>query len=446
MKIKQLTQSELIRHNGRSFFLPFCLITICFMLWGFANGLNQPFGQAFSKIFILSSTEGAVLQVAFFLWYFCMAIPAALYIQRRTYKDGVKLGLILFATGALLFFPARFTSHLLPYLIAGFVLAGGLVFLEVSCNPYIYSLGTEQTAVRRLNLAQAFNPIGALLGMYVATQVLAAHMSPLSAADRQDLSVLQFEALKSHDLAAIAQPFVAIALVAIALLVGISFYTMPTFNDKSSKKMTVLTAFRELSSLKNYREGFIAQFFYVGAQVGCWTFIFRYGLRIFQSEGMEDSAAEMLTNRFALIAVIAFTLFRFVCTWLLRYVKPARLLAVMAILAGALLIGVIEFHDRSGLYCLIGVSACMSLMFPTIFGISLYRAGNNLKMAGAGLVMASIGGFIIPMLQALIINSGIMVLGINSVNFSYIIPLICFCVVAVYGHRAYVRMHITHTM
>ena len=199
---------------------------------------------------------------------------------------------------------------------------------------------------------------------------------------------------------------------------------------------------RELMKKKGYREGVLAQFFYVGAQVSCWTFIIQYGTRVFQLEGMTEKAAEITSQKYNIMAMVFFCVSRFVCTWLLKYISPGRLLAVLAILAGSLIGGVILFPDRNGIYCLVAVSACMSLMFPTIYGIALRGVAENVKFAGAGLIMAILGGSVFPPLQALIIDSKLSLMGLSSVNLSFVVPLVCFIVVAVYGHRSYVRQNI----
>jgi FHS family L-fucose permease-like MFS transporter len=328
-----------------------------------------------------------------------------------------------------------------PFLLAYFILTCGLSFLETSCNPYIYCMGSEETATQRLNLAQAFNPVGNLVGMWVAMQFVQAKMSPLTSAARHNLPQLQFNLVKDHDLGVLIQPYVFLGALAIILLVLIRLNKMPNDSDTASDKK-IGVALRELAGIKNYREGVIAQFFYVGAQVTCWTFIIQYGTRIFMAEGMEEKASEILSQKFNIVAMVLFTLSRFLCTWLLKYIAPGRLLSILAIIGASALGGVILFTDRNGLYCLVTVSACMSLMFPTIYGIALRGVGDNVKFAGAGQIMAILGGSVFPPLQALIIDWNVTLLGIPSTNLSFIIPLICFIVVALYGHRSYVRFHI----
>lgn len=436
-------RTSLLSRDGVNLLIPFMLITCCFALWGFANDVTSPMVKAFSKIFRMSVTEGAMVQVAFYLGYFVMAFPAALFIQRYSFKAGVIVGLSLFATGSLLFLPARMIGFYFPFLLAYFILTCGLSFLETSCNPYIYCMGSEQTATQRLNLAQAFNPIGNLAGMYVAMQYVQARMSPITSTARMELPPEQFEIVKDHDLGVLIQPYIYLGIVVIILLVVIRMMKMPKDGDAASKK-SIGTAMRELFQIRNYREGVIAQFFYVGAQVMCWTFIIQYGTHVFMAEGMDEKTAEILSQKYNIVAMVLFTVSRFVCTFFLKYIDAGRLLSILAVIAGVAVSGVVMFTDRNGLYCLVAVSGCMSLMFPTIYGIALHGVGENVKFAGAGLIMAILGGSFFPPLQALIIDLGISFFGLPATNISFVIPLLCFVVVAIYGHRAFVRLNITH--
>ena len=438
---KDMKKDGLLTKEGMSLLLPFVMITTCFALWGFANDVTTPMVKAFSKIFRMSVTEGAMVPVAFYLGYFVMAFPAALFIQRYSFKAGVMLGLLLFAAGSLMFLPAKATGYYFPFLMAYFVLTCGLSFLETSCNPYVYCMGSEETATQRLNLAQAFNPLGNLIGMWVAMEFVQSQMSPLNSVARHQLPELQFNIIKDHDLGVLIQPYIYIGAIALMLLLLIRISKMPMDSDKPVNK-SILQALRELTKVKNYREGVIAEFFYVGAQVTCWTFIIQYGTRVFMTEGMEEKAAEILSQQYNIVAMVFFTVSRFICTWFLRYIHPARLLSILAIIAGAAIMGVVFFTDRNGLYCLVAVSACMSLMFPTIYGIALHGVGENVKFAGAGLIMAILGGSVFPPIQALIIDSEWTVAGLPATNISFLVPLVCFVVVALYGHKAYVRQFI----
>ena len=443
--MKKDTKNGLLLKDGVSYVLPFMLITTCFALWGFANDVTTPMVKAFSKIFRMSVTEGALVPVAFYLGYFVMAFPAALFIQRYSFKQGVLIGLALYATGALLFFPAQQMGMFAPFLLAYFVMTCGLSFLETSCNPYVYCMGSEETATRRLNLAQAFNPLGVLAGSYVAMHYIQARMSPITSNERLALSDEQFEAVKQHDLSVLIQPYVYIGLFIIVLILLIWLTKMPKISGTSSKK-PLRKSLSELLHMKNYREGVIAQFFYIGAQVMCWTFIIQYGTRVFVSEGMDERAAEILSQQYNIAALVLFTVFRFICTYFLKYVAPGRLLTILAVIGGVAVLGVMLFTDVNGMYCLVLVSACMSLMFPTIYGIALRGVGeSNVKVASAGLIMAILGGSVFPPLQASIIDLKWSFLGLPSTNVSFIVPLLCFAVVAWYGHRAYMRHEIYKT-
>ena len=418
------------------------LITACFALWGFANNVTTPMVNAFSKIFRISTTEASMVPVVFNLGYFCMAFPAAIFIQRYSYKWGVIVGLGFYAAGALFFLPARWIGAFYPFLGAYFVLTCGLSFLETSCNPFIYSLGSKETAIQRLNGAQAFNALGSLIGMLVATAVHS-HLSYLDSKVRSRLPQHQFDLIKDHDLSVLIQPYIYIGALVVLIMVILAMRKMPVDTDIRTSRGT-FSILRELLHQKGYREGVIAEFFYVGAQVTCWTFIIQYGIRIFTAEGMTEQAAEVLSQKFNTVALVFFASSRFICTWLMKWFTPSRMLSTLGIVSMIAVLGAILFTDRDGLYCLIIVSACMSLMFPTIYGIALKGTGTNenIKIAGAGLIMAILGGSFFPPIQAAIIQSKFTALGLPSTNVSFIVPLLCLSVVVWYGHRSYVRYHI----
>lgn len=393
--------------------------------------------KAFSKIFRMSATDGALVQVAFYGGYFAMAFPAAMFIRRYSYKAGVLVGLGLYALGAFMFYPAKITGEYYPFLIAYFILTCGLSFLETSSNPYILSMGTEETATRRLNLAQSFNPMGSLLGMYVAMNFIQAKLNPLDTASRADLTPAEFEAVKEYDLSVLIGPYLAIGLVILAMFVLILFWRMPKNGDKNHN-IDFVPTLRRIFAMPHYREGVIAQFFYVGVQIMCWTFIIQYGTRVLMADGVAEQAAEVASQQYNILAMIIFCCSRFICTFLLRYVNTGRLLTVLAIVGGLLVVGVIGLQNIYGLYCLVGVSACMSLMFPTIYGIALTGLGDDAKFGAAGLIMAILGGSVLPPFQAAIIDQGEL-LGMPAVNVSFILPFVCFVVIAIYGHRTFLR-------
>jgi len=424
----------------RQYLVPFILITSCFAFWGFANDVTNPMVKAFSKIFLMSPVQGSLVQVAFYGGYFAMAFPAAIFIRRFTYKAGILVGLGLYATGALLFIPASAIGIYAPFLIAYFILTCGLSFLETSANPYILSMGAEETSTQRLNLAQSFNPIGSITGMFVAKTFIQARMDPSDTAQRQLMSPEEFEAVKMHDLDVTAGPYIIIGVVILAMLVLIALVRMPR-NEDSNHRIDFLPTLKRIFSLPRYREGVIAQFFYVGAQIMCWTFIVHYGTRYFMSQGMGEQEAEVLSQQYNIVAMAIFIASRFISTGLMSRFRPGRLLMLFAIGGFILVAGVILFQGIIGLYCLVGVSAFMSLMFPTIYGIALRGLGEDAKFGAAGLIMAILGGSVMPPLQGAIIKQGI-IFSMPAENISFVVPLVCFVVVAIYGYRTRTFAHL----
>lgn len=411
----------------KKYLLAFILITSCFALWGFANDITNPMVKSFSKIFRMSVTQGALVQVAFYGGYFCMALPAALFIRRFSYKTGILMGLGLYAIGALMFLPAASIGSYWPFLAAYFILTCGLSFLETSANPFILSMGDSSNATRRLNLAQSFNPIGSLCGMFVAMNYIQARMNPLSTAERATLDDAQFEVLKAVDLDVLVKPYAAIGIVLIVVFVLIAVF-VKTETETKTKTEVAGSAFRRLWHNIAYREGVVAQFFYVGAQITCWTFIIQYGTQVFMAEGMAEQAAEVLSQRLNIIAMVLFCCSRFICTALMKKFRPSGMLAVFAAAAIVLTMIVMFVGGRVGVYSLVAVSACMSLMFPTIYGLALKDVGSDAEIGSAGLIMAILGGSLLPPLQALIIDGG-------SVALSFVVPCVCFIVVLLYGLR-----------
>jgi FHS family L-fucose permease-like MFS transporter len=388
--------------------------------------------KAFSKIFRMSVTDGALVQLAFYGGYFCMALPAALFVRKHSYKAGLLMGLGLYAIGALMFIPAKATGNYYPFLFAYFVLTCGLSFLETTANPYILSMGDKETATRRLNLAQAFNPIGSLAGMFVAMQFIQAKLNPLSTEERALLKEEQFNAVKTADLAVLSRPYVIIGAVLVVFFVVILLLVKVQPKQEKSRDQKFGPTIKRLWQNKPYRFGVVAQFFYVGVQIMCWTFIIQYGTRVFMNEGMTEQAAEMLSQRYNIVAMAIFCVSRFICTFLLKYIHPSKLLTYLGIAGALLVLGVIFLDGRTGIYCLVAVSACMSLMFPTIYGIALTDTGEDAKLGAAGLIMAILGGSVLPPLQARIID-GNGLGSIPAVNLSFILPLLCFVTIVIYG-------------
>lgn len=427
-------KDSILKAGGVSYVLPFILITTCFALWGFANDITNPMVKAFSKIFRMSVTQGSLVQVAFYGGYFCMALPAAMFIRKFSYKAGVLVGLGLYTLGALLFLPAKSVGVYGFFLIAYFIMTCGLSFLETSCNPYILSMGSEETSTRRLNFAQCFNPIGSLMGMYVAMNFIQARLHPASTAERALLDDTGFEAMKQADLNVLTGPYWVVGIVIIVMFVLILVARMPK-NADQDHDMHIVPVLGRLLHRPRYWEGVIAQFFYVGVQIMCWTFIIQYGTRVFMAEGMDEQSAEVLSQTYNIIAMVLFVSCRFLCTWLMKYLQPPKLLTIFAIGGMIATAGVIFLQNRLGLYCLVAVSGFMSLMFPTIYGIALGGLGDDAKFGAAGLIMAILGGSVLPPLQAWIIDKGTVGF-LPAVNASFILPFICFIVVCLYGVRS----------
>ncbi len=438
IKVEQ-TSTEVV---PKAYLFSFILVTLCFPLWGFANDITNPLVKAFSKVLQMSAAEGTWVQVAFYGGYGVMAIPAAIFIKKFSYKAGLMMGLTFYALGALLFIPAAGTQAFAPFLLAFFVMTCGLSFLETSANPYVLSMGPASTATQRLNLAQAFNPVGSLLGMFVATQFIIQKLNPATDAERRELAadgteqaLEQLSAITNNDLAVIRDPYLAIGVVVIIVLAIIAFKKMPVTEEKS-QSLDIKGTFKRLLANQNYREGVVAQMFYVGAQIMCWTFIIHYGTEVFVKLGMSEQAAEAKSQMLNIYAMIIFCLSRFVCTFLLKYINAGKLLMVLA--AGGMLFTLLTIFlsGVAGIYALVGISACMSLMFPTIYGIALTGTGDDAKLGAAGLIMAIVGGTFLPMAQASIIDMKVVFDGFSATKASFILPLFCFVVIAIYGKRS----------
>ena len=430
-------KESILSRDGVNYLVPFILVTLCFALWGFANDITNPMVKAFSKIFRMSVTDGALVQVAFYGGYFAMAFPAAMFIRKYSYKAGVLMGLGLYATGALLFLPASWTGMYYPFLVAYFILTCGLSFLETSCNPYILSMGSEETATRRLNMAQCFNPMGSLCGMYVAMNFIQAKLNPASTEERALLSDAGFSAVRDSDLSVLIAPYLAIGAV-IAIMFAVIWFTKMPHNADQNHDVHPLATLKRIVRIDYYREGVIAQFFYVGVQIMCWTFIIQYGTRVLMNEGMAEQEAEVMSQTYNIVAMAIFVSSRFICTYFLKFINAGALLGILAVVGACLTLGVIFIDGRAGLYCLVAISACMSLMFPTIYGIALQGLGDDAKFGAAGLIMAILGGSVLPPLQAAIIDQHTL-FGMPAVNVSFVLPLLCFLVIIAYGYRTYVR-------
>ncbi len=427
-----MAQSQLVE---KKYLLPFIVVTSLFALWGFANDITNPLVAAFSTIMEIPNAKAALVQFAFYGGYATMAIPAALFVRKYNYKKAIILGLALYATGALLFIPAAQFEMFGFFLASLYVLTFGLAFLETTANPYILSMGDEKTATRRLNLAQSFNPLGSILGMFVASNVILAYLDSEARNDIGELvfntlSVAEKAAIRTHDLAVIRNPYVVLGLVVLAMIVVFLAVKMPNTRGENPKT-PARDSFKRLLKNKIYRQGVIAQVFYVGVQIMCWTFIIHYAENI----GIPKATAQ----RYNMLAMGMFISFRFVSTFLMRYFNSRKLLMYFAVGGMITITGTIFIQGIGGLYCLIATSAFMSLMFPTIYGISLEGIGEDATLGAAGLVMAIVGGALMPPLQGAIIDFG-SIAGMPAVNISFVLPFICFVVIARFGFLSLKRL------
>ena len=422
---------------------PFILVTSLFALWGFANDITNPMVAAFKNILLITNFESSLVQFAFYGGYCFMAIPAAIFIQRFNYKRGILMGLALYSIGCFLFIPAGHATAFWAFLTAYFIMTCGLAFLETTSNPYILSMGPEETATRRLNFAQAFNPIGSLTGMLIAKEFILARLSPETEAERMVLQTTDpsaFTAIQQADLDTVSLPYLMLGGVVLAFFLLFLLSKLPAVDVVKS---SVAATFRRLISNAVYIRGVVAQVFYVGVQIMVWTFIIQYAAI---ELGMPKPTAQL----YNMVAMAIFVTSRFICTFLLKYVKPSRLLMYLAIGGGVFTLGTIflpnapfvegaYFGAYWGLYCLVAISACMSLMFPTIYGLALKGLGDDAKLGSAGLILAIGGGCLMPPLQGLLIDKATWFASLSSVRVSFVLSLVCFIVIALYGRWVQMR-------
>ena len=383
--------------------MPFILVTSLFALWGLANNMTDTLLAAFKKIMQMSDMQTSFIQMAFYGAYFCVALPAALFIRKYSYKKGVILGLLLYAAGAILFLPAASTASYAFYLVAIYIMASGCSVLETTANPYIMSMGSPETATRRLNIAQSFNPIGSILGILVSKYFIL-----------QDISLYS-----------VSGTYAGLGVVLLVIMVVMLFARMPEGKDET-KQASLINTFGRLAKNKKYIWGVVAQFFYVGAQIGVWSFTIRL---VMKELGYVEAQAATLY----LISIIGFCASRFVYTWLMKYVAPVRLLAAGSVLSAVCALVVVMAGGWVAVIALVLISVFMSLMFPTIYGIALGSLNENdnekgdVKIGASGLIMAILGGALITPLQGMVSDAT------GSINTSYVVPLGCFIVVLCYA-------------
>ena len=421
----------------KKYLVTFILVTSLFALWGFANDFTNPMVAAFRTVMELSNFKASMIQFAFYGGYATMAIPAALFINRYSYKRCIMVGLALYAMGAILSMPAASMQSFTFFCFSLYILTFGLAFLETTANPFILSLGAKETSTRRLNMAQAFNPVGSLTGMAVASFIVL----PNLLSDERDVmgqltfaakSVAEKASIRVHDLEAIRTPYIVIGLVVLAVLVVFALKKMPEENNGRRKEEGRRPATKTLSNLWHntlYRYGVVSQFFYVGAQIMCWTFIIQYAERL----GLSWAKAQMFN-----IGAMSLNLTgRFVGTYLMKYFNSRLMLTAFAVGASLCTIGAICLDGMAGLYSLVLISLFMSIMFPSIYGIALEDVETEDTTLGAAfLVMAILGGAVLTPLQGLVVDQQV-IMGLPAVNISFVLPLLCFLIILAYGWRAY---------
>ncbi len=406
--------------------LPFILVTSLFLMWGIANNMTDTLLSAFKRIMSKSDAETSWIQFVFYGAYFCLALPAAFITKKYSYKAGILVGLGLFISGCLLFLPASKTMSYGHFLAALFILAGGLSLLETAANPYIVAMGPPETGTRRLNLAQSFNPVGSILGIELSRQFILSKLNQATAEERAGMATEELQRIQADELSAVMGPYVGVAGVLLVIWILIAITKMPKASDTGS--LDFANTFRRLIKRKNYVWGVVAQFFYVGAQICVWSFTIRY---VMQELNLNEADAAWYYR----LSLIFFLISRFVCTFLMRYIDPKNLLAILAVIAIGFTAIVITGGGATGVYALVGISACMSLMFPTIYGLGVEGLGADTKIGGSGLIMAILGGALLPQIMGFISDAT------QSINFAYIVPLICFIVITYYGAVASKRTY-----
>ncbi len=400
--------------------MPFILVTSLFFMWGLANNMTDTLLAAFKRIMSMSDFQTSWIQIAFYGSYFCLALPAAIFIRKFTYKAGVLLGLGMFITGGLLFYPASITMSYGHFLGALFILAGGLSVLETTANPYIIAMGPEESGTRRLNFAQSFNPIGSITGVVLSKFFILSHLNHASAAERAMMSHQELGIVRAQELNAMMGPYVGVALFLFLIWLIIAFTRMPKASD-THVNLDLKASIKRLLKNSRYTSGVVAQFFYVGAQIGVWSFTIRYVMQ-------ELNMNEEQSSTYYIAALVVFTVLRFVFTGLMKYFSPRNLLTISAILAIICTTGVILLNGYPAVISLVAISACMSLMFPTIYGISVRGLGHDTKIGASGLIMAILGGAVLTAAQGQVSDLT------GNIRLAYLVPMFCFVLIAVYGY------------
>lgn len=411
----------------------FFMLVSCFVLWGLLNNITDNLVPAFGKIFMMSAVDSSMVQFFFYGAYAVLAIPAALIIKKYSFRHGVLLGLGFYIIGALGYIPAAIFQVYDIFLVSIFILAGGLSVLETTCNPYVIALGSEETAIRRINFAQAFNPVGSIMGLFLAKFVILANLNPATYEERVLMSPEQLSSIRVGELFWVCVPYVG--LIAIALVIWFFFFRQKSNLKDQGSAINFMGSFTNLMGNKRYVFGVITQFFYVGMQIAVWTWMIKYIMAL--TDMVEHEAVD-----YYIYAVFLFVGARWLCTYLMKYIHAPRLMAAVAAVGMGVTLGTIYLPSSVSIICLMLISGCMSLMFPTIYGIALRGLGDDVKLGAAGLIMAIIGGAIItPIMGSFIDNNtlGFLVSGFgfnveeSAVRSAYFTAFVCMLVVFLYG-------------
>nr|WP_320038387.1 L-fucose:H+ symporter permease [uncultured Bacteroides sp.] len=416
--------ADLSMEKKISYVLPLVLIISMFFMWGMAGNLNDILIKQFKKSFELTDLQSGFVQSAFYMGYFLLAIPASIVMRKYNYITGIIIGLILYAAGAFLFFPAAENSSYPFFLFALFVIASGLAFLETAAGPYVLALGKPETATFRLNLAQSFNPIGCVTGVLVGQHFILTGVEYT----KEELAKMSPEALQAYYLTeahSVQTPYLIIGAVILLFAIIIAFTKFPTIKDEETvNTSSTRKTLKLLLSKKSFKQSVIAQFFYVGAQVCIWSFLIRY-IQDTIPGTPEKGAANFLT-----ISLVVFTLGRFIGTGLLKKIKDNKLLWIYSLINVVLTAVGILFPGTIGLWALVGTSFFMSIMYPTIFSLGIKDLGEHTKLGASILVMAIIGGAVLTLAMGRLSD-------LAGIANSLLIPLLCFVFVAYYGIKGY---------
>lgn len=456
----------------KGYLWPFLLLTTLFFAWAVPNNLTDTMLAAFKRIMSLSDSKTAWIQiVCYLLGYGCCAVPGAILIKRYSYKTGVLLGLGVYALGTFLFYPAMLVCGwsvevgFLMFLLAIFILFAGLSVLETAANSYICALGPDQTATRRLNFAQSFNPFGAISGVVISQVFILSQLNTMTAAERVALPAEELARIQHAELNAVTTTYVILGVIMVLLLVTIRLTRMPDLKEQGGS-VDLKQSLRRLCANRNYVWGVAAQFFYMGAQIAVWSFVIRYAMQQFGFNeiiaslggGASDAAicealrgvepvaagfysvcesigldallphtAEQAGATYYILSLLCFVAMRFVCTALLKWVRPRVLLAVLSGVAIGCCLAAIYLRGAAGVYGLIGISGCMSLMFPTIYSMGIRGLGEDTKLGGSGMVMAIAGAAVLTQIQGIVSDS------VGSIALAYWIPILSFAFILFYS-------------